>query len=120
MDIEIIQDNIEELENADTTFDNVRELALLYIVRNNLKSSVQPVVIRELHDIFPAYQKYVEAKQAYQRHISDDSALVNYMQLLCQEIREFMVALYAGTDLRKERHYIEETLSTIQDTISKY
>lgn len=119
MDIEIIQDNINELENADTTFDNVRELALLYVVRDNLKTSTQTVVTNEIDDILPAYQKYIDAKRKFQLQQTDETGMLKYIQLVCQETKEFILALYKGTDMRKERHYIVETLSYLYENICK-
>ena len=111
MNIEIIQENIDELENADTTFEAVQELAYLYIIRNNL--SEPGIVKKELADIVPAYQKYVAAKRRFQLGEIDDEPMIKTMQLLCMEIKEFVLALYSGTGTRKERIYIEETVSSL-------
>ena len=108
MDIQIIQDNIDVLENSETSLENIQELALLYTVRNNFSGDK---VESELSDILPDYKKYLDAKRKFQMKETDDTPMVDYMKLLCKEIQDFVLLLYNNTHTRKERHYIEETLS---------
>ena len=74
MDIELIEDTIEELEQDATSFDNCEKLASLYICRLFNKNvnmslldtsdSVSTIIEHsELHDILPAYCKYIETKK---------------------------------------------------------
>ena len=119
MDIQIINENITILENSDTTVDNVQELALLYIVRKGLKSSLQTMVDGELKDVFPAYTKYIEAKRKFQLNEIDEFAMVKYMQLLCNEIKEFIETLYHTTDTRKERVILTEMSSYLYNVVSQ-
>lgn len=104
MNLQTIQENILELENSETTFDSVQELAYLYIIRNNFKSDA---VEKEMSDILPAYEKYISAKKKYQLGETDDTCMIKYMELLCDEISEFLSALYSGTSTRKERKLLE-------------
>ena len=67
----------------------------------------------ELMEILPAYDKYIESKRKYQMYESDDIAMCHYMDLLCEEIADFIYSLYSGTETRKERHKLEETLSQL-------
>lgn len=124
MDIDILEENIQELENSDTTFENVQELAYLYIIKDHLYSSnasiKQDDVEKELSDILPAYQKYINSKRRYQLHDTDDESMIKFMQLVCQELKEFILSLYNGTSTRKERHYIEETLSYLIDHLVEF
>lgn len=108
MNLQIIEENIKELEMADTTFDTVQELALLYIIKNNLKSPVQTTVEREYTEILPAYKKYVEAKRQFQLKQTDETNMIKYMELLCSEISDFLIALYSGTSTYKERKLLEQ------------
>lgn len=119
MDIQIIDENIKELEMGDTTFDTVQELAFLYIVKANFKSSIQTMVEREYDDILPAYKKYVEAKRQFQFNQADETSMLKYLQLLCNEIQEFILSLYSSTNMRKERHYIVETLTKLSEIIAQ-
>jgi len=112
MEIDIIQNNINELENSSTSADNVMELASLYIVKNNLKKGLNPVV-SELNDIFPAYNRYISVKKEYQLNGTGDDIMLEQLKLLCQEIKEFLITLYSGTDTYKERRYISNTLSEV-------
>ena len=111
MDIQIINENITELENLDTTFDNVQELAYLYIIKDHFTKSDK--IEQELSDILPAYQRYVEAKRRFQLNLTDSEPMIELLKLLCQEIADFIGILYSGTSTRKERHILEETLSKI-------
>lgn len=108
MDIEIINENIKILEDSETSLENIQELALLYTVKNNFSGDK---VESELSDILPAYKKYLDAKRKFQMKEIDDTPMVDYMKLLCKEIQDFVLLLYNNTHTRKERHYIEETLS---------
>lgn len=73
----------------------------------------------ELMEILPAYEKYVNAKRLYQMKQTDDVAMVEYMELLCYEISDFMMELYAGTSTRKERHHLEETALFLYNKFSE-
>lgn len=109
LDLEEINNTISELENGETTFDTCIKLAALYTVRDKQSESVSEVE-KELDDILPAYRKYVDVLKAYQMGNSSDSALLDCMQLLCQEIQEFIISLYSSTQDKKFSHYIEETV----------
>ena len=116
MDIIAIQDNIEALENSDTTFDNVKELALLYIVRDKLKTHEIDVVQTELADILPAYNKYCNTKRKYQLDEVTEGAVIKDLKLVCKEIQEFIHTLYTHTDMRWERKLLIDMISTISKT----
>jgi len=116
MDIKIIKEAIKELEQSDTVVDNIQELASLYIVAQNMKQGLNPVVT-ELNEILPAYNKYIQVKRKYQLgEIAEDAVCIN-IRNVCQEIRDFMCTLYAGTDMGKERRYIR---GLIQDLYERY
>ena len=117
MDIKAINENIEELENSDTTFDNVKELAYLYIVRDHMFP--QDKVEVELSDILPAYSKYVAIKYRYQRHEITEEPVVSAITEVCREIKEFLQTLYSGTDMHKERVQIIQMLSALNEQYNK-
>ena len=120
MDIQAIQDNIEELENDDTTVDNVKELALLYIVREYFKKSQEPIgndVITEYEDILPQYHKYIEVKKNYQKGNKTERAVEMAMRKVCKEIYEFIHMLYSCTDMPKERSYLKEMIENLQNML---
>lgn len=107
LDLSTIEQTIEELEDADTTFFNCSNLASLYIVRDHLK---QTRLDKELFDIIPAYKRYCKVKKNYQlKEISED--VVNReMQNVCTELNEFIHALYCNTESDLERQLIKETI----------
>ena len=108
LNLEEINNTISELEQGETTFDACIKLSALYTVRDKLLTP-QTEVENELDDILPVYRKYVDVLKAYQMGNSSDSALSDCMQLLCQEIQEFIISLYSSTQDKKFSHYIEET-----------
>lgn len=121
MDIQAIQDNIEELELGDTTIDNVQELSALYIVKEHLLQTVgkskSDVVSSELDDILPSYRNYVSAKEQYQQKSVGEEVVIHSLELLCQEIREFLIALYGSTDFYKERKIIRSMMDAVSSKI---
>lgn len=123
MDINAIEDNIIELENSDTTVDNVRELAGLYIVRENLlnrgiRENISDIT-HELNDILPAYEEYCNVKRKYQLKQVPEEAVIQQMNILCREIQEFVYTLYINTDFYKERRIILNILDEINKKCSK-
>lgn len=120
LDLEEVENTIHELENADTTFDTCIKLSSLYIVREYLNKPVSGVidglssaVEEELSDILPSYKKYCRVKRAYQLHETDKEHILVEMQKVCQEIQEFIQALYSHTDTSEERTYIKNVLTIL-------
>lgn len=110
LDIDIIDQTIEELENADTTFFNCNNLASLYTVRDHLK---QTRLDKELFDVIPAYKRYCQVKKTYQLKEISAEAVTEEMQNVCKELDEFIHALYSNTDLEIERQLIKNTLNQL-------
>lgn len=115
MNLELVQNTIEQLENLDTTFENCQNLASLYIVRDMYKPRKSQLledelVAKELSDIFPQYRNYREIKKKYQLKELDKSALIHSMELLGQELEEFLTLLYKDTDTQEERDLLEKIL----------
>lgn len=112
LDLVMINETIRELENGDTTFDSCIKLSALYQVRKELELP-QSQVEDELDDILPAYRKYIQTKIQYQMGAGSENSVINCIQLLCQEILEFINSLYSSTNGENERHYIEETVKNL-------
>lgn len=112
MDIRIINEMIEELEDSDTTYANVTDLASLYIVRDKLGSI--DTVVKELNDILPAYTVYKHIKRDYQLGKADKSKVINQMKYVCKEISELICTIYNNSDLEEERELILETLKNLK------
>lgn len=119
MDIVEINNTIEELERGDTTFANCQKLSCLYIVREHLQNStheaVNTQVAKELNDILPQYKRYCEVKRRYQMHELTIEAVLQSMQIVCNEIDEFMRTLYSSTDTAEEREYIRVEIAKLQN-----
>lgn len=116
MNISLIEDAINTLEDDDTTVDNVAKLASLYIVRANYKQ-VKNETVKELNEILPVYSKYIEAKKNYQLGKGSEELVCTYIKQVCSEIKDFLVTLYSGTDMWKERRCIRHMLA---DLYAKY
>lgn len=118
MDIDIILDNIDYLENSDTNAENVKELAMLYIVRDNLKNSNLRVgnddINDEFKDILPQYREYVEIKRRYQLGEVPDTLVKSSIKRVCKEIYEFISTLYCCTDMPAERRCIDELICKLR------
>jgi len=117
MDIQVIENTITDLENAENTFENCSKLASLYIIRDECKNANTggiDTTESELLDILPAYRYYVDAKRKYQMNTTDDEAMVATLSSLCVEIYEFFQTLFSGTDIPKERNLIRELIEKLQ------
>ncbi len=122
MDIMAIEEAIQTLENEDTTFDNVSELASLYICRQYMNKPLNLMVSgtqKELEDILPYYMKYKDIKKRYQLNQTSEGEVIQGIKNVCREIQEFISTLYSGTDMNKERLCIVKTLEQLYKKYSK-
>lgn len=122
MDIQMIRDAIEELENEDVTYDNINELASLYIVYNNLQRSGYSMITSvesEARDILPYYIKYQDIKRRYQTNQTTEGEVIQGIKKVCKELSEFIDALYSGTDMNKERLCIKDMIKQLNEKYSK-
>lgn len=114
MDLKTIENAILELEEEETNFKNIQELAYLYIVKENLEKSDVDNVTRELNDILPCYTRYINIKRDYQLGRATDESLVYAMKNVCEEIEEFIETLYFNTEFLKERLRIKSMIENLQ------
>lgn len=122
MNTQQIIETIYELENAPTTFQNCINLAALYTVRDHmLNARTEDVAKREdisekeLSDILPAYQSYVNKKREFQLGNMTIESVTNAMKKLCVEIEEFISILYSTTESKNDRRQIENLLMKLSD-----
>jgi len=116
MDILAIEDAITELENSDTTFDNVHELACLYIVKEHIKPTNAAMITglnNEVNDILPYYNKYIDIKRRYQTNQTSESEVIKGIKDVCKELKEFIEQLYCSTDMNKERICIRQMITEL-------
>ena len=109
MDIQTINNAIDELEHSDTTYENISDLAHLYIVRTAFHTE------NEADDILPAYNKYVALKRQYQLGEITEMIVIKSLQTVCTEIQELVSTLYKCTDMNKERKCIREMIQSMHD-----
>lgn len=117
MNITTIQEEIERLQEADTTYSNCSKLADLYIVQEYMQdksSNNTDEVIEEYQDILPMYKIYCEKKKRYERKELPEEAIIAAMQDVSTEIKEFIQTLYANIDTEKEKDILIETIATIK------
>lgn len=118
IDLQVIEDTIYDLEQEPLSLDLCEKLATLYICRDNAKSRLnRPTeasngVLNELHDILPAYNKYVETKTRYQKYEVVEQMVIIAMQNLCDEITDFVSELYHNTVSSAERQIIIDMINT--------
>lgn len=108
MKIDTINDMITELEEAELSLSNIRNLSALYNVKNHILGTQNyDDTTRELSDILPSYLIYINKKKLYQMHEINEDAMLRALESLCNEINEFLRALYSGTDTEQERHILK-------------
>lgn len=121
MDIQVIEENIQLLENEETTVENVQDLANLYTVYDKLryKQPVKDKTLQELNDILPAFNSYVEARRQNQLGQTNEEAVKHSLKLLCQELKEFIEILYTNTSSRRERLFLLYMVKDLHDKFNR-
>ena len=125
MNLYLIDDAIEELEQAETNFANCERLADLYIIKEHYKK-YPPVlkglyddVDKELNDIAPQYRKYVDIKRQYQLGDTTKESVLASMNLVAEEITQFIKILYSSTDTKEEREILRKMIYDLNRAYSK-
>ena len=115
LDMAMVENTIKELEGADTNFSNCDKLASLYIIREY--NTVTDEVTEELSDILPHYNLYCDRKKEYQINKIGEDVMLSALQVVCNEIMEFMQTLYSSTDMVEERTIIISLIDRLQENI---
>ena len=118
MEIKDVQDAINRLEQDITTPDNISELADPYIIQDNLRQGLNPV-ITELNDILPAYTQYLQDKREFQLGNVSENLVITGIKQVCRELFELICTIYKGTDMGIERHYISKLILDLHDKYVK-
>ena len=128
LDLTLVDNTIHELEMSDTNFTNCDRLASLYIIKsyfnNQSYANDNPPIERaytdetsvqkELFDILPHYNMYCDKKRDYQLGKVGKDIVIKSMELVCNEISEFLHTLYSSTDMQEERDLIIQMLDNVQ------
>ena len=117
MNIDVIEQAIEELENSPETIENITELASLYIVRDNLKSSGYSNSYENTATL-PYYDNYLDSKRRYQLKQTTEGEVIQGIKNTCRELKEFIEILYCNTDMNKERLCIKQMLKELYEKFS--
>ena len=106
---------IDELENAETSLSNIRNLSALYNVKTHLLGTEKfDRTAKELNDILPSYLNYIDVKRKYQlKEITETNVLLQ-LGNVCKEIKEFIQTLYSGTDTPEERDILRQMIKEMQ------
>lgn len=119
MTLEVIEEMIQDIEKSGNSLSNARSLASLYILKiikeNRFKTLLRASdsVERELNDILPTYNYYVDTKRRYQRKEIDNTLVLEALKDVCQEIKEFLLMLYSCTDMQEERTELTNMLKEL-------
>lgn len=116
MDLIVINELITDLEKAESSLSNVRNLSALYNVRTHLiENKPKDIARKELDDILPSYIDYIGSKRkSAMTLISDEYTCIN-MQRLCKEIKDFIQSLYTGTSSDAERNVIKKLIADLRE-----
>ena len=116
INLDAITEEINALENDAGSLQDLRNLASLYIIRQERQNAIQrnpDALESELQDILPAYRIYCRKKRQYQMQEISDDYVMDTLKSLCAEIKDFIRVLYSGTDLNKERKQILQLLEEL-------
>ena len=117
MDIKMINDLIDELEQEDLSLSNIRNLSALYTVKKQILGNISfDNVVKELNDILPSYEQYINIKRKYQMRETTINNVETELKNVCREIKEFIQTLYSGTDDNSERILIKNLVEELRKT----
>lgn len=126
LDMETIENTIDELEHGDTTFDSCLNLASLYIIKENFRNgrysrtkNAENSTISELVDILPMYRKFCEIKRKYQLREQPKEMVIEAIQNVCVEIREFIMTMFYYADIEEEKEEIKSLIIGLEKEITK-
>lgn len=124
MDIIEINNTIKELESADASLSNVRNLASLYIVQGQMQGKLNSVlqqsndvVLTELYEVIPSYKQYVIAKRRRQLNEISGELVLDTLSRLGKELRDFVKSLYTATDSENERIMLAKIITDLKDVV---
>ena len=69
---------------------------------------------KELDDIMPTYNKYIELKREYQLGNIEETSVCKALTYVCEEIFDLISTIYSGTDLYKERKAIKKLIESLK------
>ena len=122
MNIVEVNDAIKELESADTSLSNIRNLASLYIVQGQMQGKLNSVmqqsndaVLTELYEVIPSYKQYVIAKRRRQLNEISEDLVLDTLSRLGKELRDFVKSLYTATASENERILLTKIIADLKN-----
>ena len=122
MDIIEINNAIKELESADSSLSNVRNLASLYIVQGQMQGKLNSVlqqsndaVLTELYEVVPSYKQYVIAKRRRQLNEISEDLVLDTLSRLGKELKDFIQSLYTATASENERIMLAKIMKDLRN-----
>ena len=124
MNIIEVNDAIKELESADTSLSNIRNLASLYIVQGQMQGKLKSViqqsndaVLTELYEVIPSYKQYVIAKRRRQLNEISEDLVLDTLSRLGKELRDFIKSLYTATASENERILLSKIIAELKNVM---
>jgi len=108
--IEQLNEEISLVENETPTHTSMQKLAAMYTVRDHILDNSN-VVVSEYKDILPSYTVYCNNKKKYKLGEITDGPVLQSMNSLCREIKEFLQAIYSSTESAEERQALSSALN---------
>lgn len=122
MNIIEVNDAIKELESADASLSNIRNLASLYIVQGQMQGKLNSVmqqsndaVLTELYEVIPSYKQYVIAKRRRQLNEISEDLVLDTLSRLGKELRDFIKSLYIATASENERILLNKIINDLRN-----
>lgn len=122
MNIIEVNDAIKELESADSSLSNIRNLASLYIVQGQMQGKLNSVmqqsndaVLTELYEVIPSYKQYVIAKRRRQLNEISEDVVLDTLSRLGKELRDFIKSLYTATASENERILLSKIIADLKN-----
>lgn len=122
MNIIEVNDAIKELESADSSLSNIRNLASLYIVQGQMQGKLNSVmqqsndaVLTELYEVIPSYKQYVIAKRRRQLNEISEDLVLDTLSRLGKELRDFIKSLYTATASENERILLSKIIADLKN-----
>lgn len=122
MNIIEVNDAIKELESADASLSNIRNLASLYIVQGQMQGKLNSViqqsndaVLTELYEVIPSYKQYVIAKRRRQLNEISEDLVLDTLSRLGKELKDFVKSLYTATASENERILLSKIIAELKN-----
>lgn len=132
-----LNSDISELEKKPASYQNCERLAVLYTLQErllqksagqlqtaapsrisaessqNIKGHTKSITETSGNNILPAYKNYIEIKRQYQQGVIAKENVLKNLEVLSDEIKDFIRRLYRNSDMPEERNILSKTIAEI-------